>query len=548
LLADEQARGRGVVILPNSPMRPAAIYLLQELKLKDYLQIALYRRWWIILSVLASFIASTVAAYRLPDIYRAETTILVDSSQVPYNYVAPIVTTDIAARLTTLQQQVLSPTRLKKLVEAEGLYPGANPQRTEDEIIRGAQSSITVEVVNPGGGKMGAFRIAYSSNKQEEAARIANRLARIFIEENLKAREAQTSGTAQFLEDQLKETKRELDATDAELRAVKSRNILDLPESKPYHMEALANMRGQVQNIQEKISQDQRDKGLLQSMLLTGGNAPSVEVGSDGAVATNGLSPEESQLQKLEAKLSGLRTRYGPAHPEVRKTQGEIDRLRKVVEAAPAKSPTETASLKPAIQPDTAKPRNPVLEAQIEKLNEEIKELSSQLVPLQKQMEFHTQKLAEEPVFEQKISRLTQDNDSLKKQYASLLDKKQAAEMSYALEVRQKAEKFVVLDAAQIPLKPASPNRPLISLAGLIGGLLLGVALAASVEMNDESVRSESEATRLLGKPLLTGVPQLVSAKELRLSRLRAVGLLTCTAVGSVVLGLLLSLVSRRLF
>ncbi len=534
--------------MANSPIRPAAVYLLQELKLKDYLQIALYRRWWIILSVIASFIASAVVAYRLPDIYRAETTILVDSSQVPYNYVAPIVTTDIAARLTTLQQQVLSPTRLKKLVEAEGLYPAANPQRAEDEIIRGVQSSIAVEVVNPGGGRMGAFRIAYSSNKREETARIANRLAQMFIEENLKAREAQTSGTAQFLEDQLKETKRELDATDAELRAVKSRNILDLPESKPYHMEALANLRGQVQNIQDKISQDQRDKGLLQSMLLTGGNAPSIDVGSDGMVATNGLSPEESQLQKLETKLSELRTRYGRAHPEVRKTQSEIDRLRKVLEAAPMKSPKETASQKPAIQPDTARPRNPVLEAQIEKLDEEIKELSSQLVPLQKQMEFHTQKLAEEPVFEQRISLLTQDNDSLKKQYASLLDKKQAAEMSYALEVRQKAEKFVVLDAAQIPSKPASPNRPLISLAGLIGGLLLGVALAASVEINDESVRSEAEATRLLGKPVLSGVPQLVSARELRLSWLRAVGLLACTAVGSLVLGLLLSFVSRRLF
>ena len=237
----------------GSTPQTALGYELGELNLSDYLQIARRRRWWIILSVLAMFIASTVVAVRLRDVFRAETMILVDSSQVPYNYVAPVVTTDIAARLTTLQQQILSPTRLKKLVEAENLYPDPSGKKSEDDVIHAVQSSITVEVVNPGGGKMGAFRIAYSSKKRDEVARITNHLAQMFIEENLKAREQQTSGTAQFLEDQMAETKHKLDETDAQLRAIKSMNVLDLPESKPYHVEALATLRGQIQNIQDKI-------------------------------------------------------------------------------------------------------------------------------------------------------------------------------------------------------------------------------------------------------------------------------------------------------
>jgi len=529
----------------SAPQTPA-IFAIGDLKLRDYLEIARHRRWWIILSVLALSIASAVVAYRLPDIYRAETVILVDSSQVPDKYVPTIVTTDIAGRLTTLQQQVLSPTRLKKLVEAEGLYPGPGGKKSEDDVIHAVQNSITVEVVNPGGGKLGAFRIAYSSKRRDEAARVANHLAQMFIEENLKAREEQTSGTAQFLEDQLKETKRELDATDAQLRSIKSRNILDLPESKPYHMEALATLRGQVQTLQDKINQDQRDKAMLQSMLLSGGPAPTLDV--DSGNGGSGLSPDQAQFQKLEAKLSELRTRYGSAHPEVRRTQNEIDQLKKRIANASYDSSASAASQKPAIQPDKASPRNPVLQAQIEKLEEDIKEQSRQLPPLQERMEFHTAKLAEEPVFEQKISRLQQDYESLKKEYTGLLEKKQGAVMSYALEVHQKAERFVVLDAAQTPLKPSAPNRLLISIAGLLGGVLVGVALAAGVEMNDESVRSESEATRLLGKPVLSGIPQLVSAQERRASWLRAAGMLACTAVGSLALGLLLSFVSGRLF
>ncbi len=522
--------------------------IFSDLRFGDYLDIARRRKWWIILSALAMLIVSTVVANRLRNVYRAETTILVDSSQVPNNYVAPVVSADISARLTTLQQQVLSPTRLKKLVEAEGLYPDPSGKRTEDDVILSVQNSINVQVVNPGGGKMGAFLIAYKSNRRDDVARVTNHIAQMFIEENLKAREEQTSGTAQFLEDQMDETKRELDETETQLRAIKSQNIFDLPESKPYHMEALATLRGQVQSLQDKINQDQRDKAMLQSMLFSEGPAPTIDVDSDDGGGTGGVSPDQAQILRLEAKLSQLRTRYGPAHPEVRRTQNEIDELKKKIANAPPDSLESKADRKPAIQPKRSSIRNPVLQAQIEKLDEEIKDLSAQVLPLQKQIDSHTARLAEMPVFEQKISRLQQDNESLRRQYASLLDKKQAADMSYALEIRQKAERFVVLDAAQTPQKPAAPNRPLIRLAGLIGGLLLGAVLAAAIEMNDETVRSENEASRILGKPVLSGIPCLVSAHERKVLWLRGAGMLAGTVIGSLALGLLVSLVAGRYF
>src|ERR1700734_963557 len=98
--------------------------------------------------------------------------------------------------------------------------------------------------------------------------------------------------------------------------------------------------------------------------------------------------------------------------------------------------------------------------------------------------------------------------------------------MSYAWEIRQKAERFVVLDAAQTPLRPAAPNRPLIAFAGLLGGLLMGAALAGVTEMSDETVRSEAEASRILGKPVLSGVPCLVSAHERKALWIRGAGML----------------------
>jgi polysaccharide chain length determinant protein (PEP-CTERM system associated) len=512
-----------------------------------YLEVARRRKWWIILSVVSVFVCATVCAKRLPNIYRAETVILVDSAQVPDKYVATINTGDIAGRLTTLQQQVLSPTRLKRLAESEGLYPNPSSTKTEEQMIQSVQKSIVVEVVNPGAGKLSAFRIAYSSRDKNKVAPIANRLAQMFIEENLAARVNITEDTAQFFRDQLDETKKELDAKDSQLAAIKSRNLNELPESKPYHMEALANLRTQAQMIQDKVSQAQREKGVMQSMMMSGEDAPTVDVGGNSSSGGGPASAYETQIAKLESKLSELRGRYGPGHPDVRRTQDEINRLKAKAAAEPKAAPGTVSEPAIVAQPQR-KRRNPVLEAQIQKLDEEIQEQTKLLQPLQAQMAFHESKLQQIPAFEQQIARLQQDYDSLKVQYIGLLDKEKAAEISHALEVHQKGERFEVLDAASTPTSPAAPNRALISIAGLLGGLFAGIVLAAIAEMNDESVRSEVEASRILGKPVLTSVPQIVSAQERRAWRIRTAGVLAGTIAGSVALGFLLSIVAGGLF
>lgn len=526
---------------------PANSTMFADMKFSDYLQIASRRRWYVILSAIGFFVTAGVTAYRLPNIFRAETTILVDSQQVPDKYVPNVITGDIAGRLSTLQQQVLSPTRLKKLVETEGLYP-AKDGRPEEDVIRGVSKGITVAATDPGGGgKLGAFKITYSSRNREEVARIANHLANMFIEENLKAREDQTQGTAQFLEDRLTETKRRLDEADAQLRSIKSHNIDELPEAKPYHLEALAGLRGQLQGIQDKINQDKRDKTILESMLNSGGSAPTVDVDS-GAGGTAVVSSTDAQLGQLEAKLSELRMKYGPAHPDVRRVQGEIDRLKKQIASQPqdaqAAIPVDN---KPAIQSSHTERKNPVLQAQIEKLDEEIRDQTKLIAPIQERIDFHTNKLAQEPIFEQQIARLQQDYDILKTQYTALLDKKQGAEMSYALEVHQKGERFVPLDVAQMPRNPAAPNRMLITVAGLFVGLIVGAALAAIVDLNDESVRTESEAARIFGAPVLGGIPKIVSKQERNTHRLRAVGLVTGMVAASTVLGILFAFVTKGL-
>lgn len=194
------------------------------------------------------------------------------------------------------------------------------------------------------------------------------------------------------------------------------------------------------------------------------------------------------------------------------------------------------------------KTRNPVVESQIEKLDQDVEEQKQIAARLQGEIDFHVSKMERIPIFEQKTAAITRDYDTLKARYASMLDKKLMADTASAMERRQKAERFVILDPAQVPEKPYSPNRPLFLLAGLIGGLFAGIATALLKEVTDESIRDRFEAERILGKPVLSLVPEMLSVGQQWRRRMALCVMSITTITVSVVLGLGLAHFSRRFF
>jgi succinoglycan biosynthesis transport protein ExoP len=505
------------------------------LNYREYLAVAERRKWWIILTTVAMFCFVTIIARRLPNVFRAETVVMVDPQQVPDKFVASTVSSNIADRLSTIKEQVLSPTRLGRLIETMNLYPELKKTGSEQDLIGIMQKAINVEVVSSGGSRLSAFKISYRGKDANEAARVTNQIADMFIQENLKAREKESMGTVDFLEGELQNTKKQLDDKDAQLQALRNRYVLDLPESKQYHLEALSNLRSQLQASQDRVRADQQQKVLLQSMEASVTSAPTVDLDSGMDADGAPTSPEKLQLQKQQAALSALRARYGPNFPDVRKAQAEVDRLQAKIAAE-----EKRGADKPAITQAMPKHMsNPVVDGQISKLDEEIQEQLKLQPQLQEQINFHVTKLEQVPVFEQQISGLMRDDDSLRAQYTSLLDRKLAAQMSNALEVRQKGERFVVLDPAIPPQAPYAPNRLLIIFAGLLAGLGGGIALAILAEMQDESVRTETEAARILGTPVLSGIPLVVNPRERRRNLVVGSLSLAGTAACSCVLGLL---------
>ncbi len=176
----------------------------------EYWHILLYYKGWILFTTLMLTLVATVIIALLPDSYRATTTILVDPQKIPERYVVPTVNSNPADRLNTLSQEVLSFTRLERIIGEFGLYPEMRGSYPIEQIVARMRKAIQIEVKEGSGEALSAFTISYEASDPFKAAEVANRLAATFIEWNEQSREQQAVGTTAFLDSHLQQANKAL--------------------------------------------------------------------------------------------------------------------------------------------------------------------------------------------------------------------------------------------------------------------------------------------------------------------------------------------------
>jgi len=499
--------------------------------------------------VLGTFLVVSVATYiysaRLPNVYFSSTLILVDPQKVPESYVKSTVTGDLRNRLGTLQQQILSATRLQKIIDTLNLYPTQRKSMAREDVIAMMQKDVSVSVVSNYGGSqdLEAFRIGFSGGDPRVVAQVANDLATQFIDENLKAREQQSTGTTEFLQNQLQETKKVLENQESKLKEFKLKHLGEMPEQQAANLQILGQLQSQLQLESEALARAEQQRTTLQ--LLAPQSAPVVDLDEPEPKAPIGAAAgqptqRESALTSLRARLKIMEQRYGDQHPDIRKLKAQIaDEEAKeaalkaaAVEIVAATTPSEPKAetipaKKSPLSPTTYS--NPVLQSQLKAIADEIPKHQAEQRRLNKQIAIYQAKLEAIPVREQEITSLVRDYEISKGHYSQLLDKGLSAETATQLEIRQKGEKFSVLDPAQPAERPSSPNRMMINLGGCVAGLGLGLLLALVTDFLGVSITSPKQVTEAFGIPVLEVIPVIQTYTDRRTRKKRLVwGTVSC--------------------
>jgi succinoglycan biosynthesis transport protein ExoP len=516
-----------------------------QLSPEHYLRLIIHRKWLVLGTFVLVSAATAIVSFRLPNVYMSSTLILVDPQKVPEAYVKSTVTGDLRNRLGTLQQQILSATNLQKIIDASNLYPEERKTMAREDVIALMQQDVSVRIVSNVGGNqdLQAFRIGYSGTDPRQVAKVANDLASQFIDENLKARSDQSADTSVFLQNQLQDTKKTLEAQEAKLKDFKLKHLGEMPEQQSTNLQILGQLQFQLQMEGEALARAEQQRSTIQlSMSQSTSVVDLDETGSryslNAAGGNNGAGgkapPNDSALIGLRARLTELRKRKTDEHPDVRKLKrqiaeeetkqafGKVEPAEAAAPAAPSEpSPDAPPARKAPIQPPSYS--NPVLQAQLTAAEEEIPKHQAEQRRLNRQIAAYQAKLEAVPVREQEITALVRDYEMSKAHYSQLLDKGMSAETATQLEIRQKGEKFIILDRAQQAERPSRPNRALINAAGSFGGLGLGVLLALVTDILGVTITAPKQITEAFGLPVLEVIPVIHTYTDWRTRKKRLV-------------------------
>ncbi len=98
----------------------------------DYINILKRRKWSLILPALIVFLIAVGVALALPSIYMSTSTILIEEQDVPADFVMATVTSYVEQRLQSINQRIMSFTKLSEIIQRLNLYPELRDKLTSE--------------------------------------------------------------------------------------------------------------------------------------------------------------------------------------------------------------------------------------------------------------------------------------------------------------------------------------------------------------------------------------------------------------------------------
>jgi protein tyrosine kinase modulator len=516
----------------------------KKYKPEDLLAIA-KRRFWLLVVPFAVISATTAVVVRkLPDRYMSQATIQIVPQRVPDTYVkSPVTTRD---RLRTIQQTILSRTRLERIIEEFNLYPDERRSGImEDVVQRMRDNDIVMDIRNAD-----VFTVGFRGDNQRTVQRVAERLSGLFIEENARDRTQMAENTNQFFESTVEEARRKLADHEKKLQAYREAHAGELPSQLDANLQGMQTTMMQIQQLNTSMAQD-RDQRLFIEKQLKELEADPATVDPGSAVFTAATPDATARVSggtaamQLEAVKQALATsKLGENHPDVKNMKRLIADLQQKVDAEALQRPLTDAGLTPTERARRQKVQE--LRASLETLDrttaakqKENERLKGVAASLQRRIEVA-------PMRESEMTELTRDYGTLSNIYTGLLTKKEDSQVVANLERRQNGEQFKLLDSPRVPERPDSPDRPRYNLVGMAAGLAVSLFLIALLEYRDVSFRTDDEVAHHLAFPVLAVVPVMESDQERRRTNRRK--WLLGFGLGSTVAGCLAVLVYTFVF
>jgi len=547
-----------------------------------------------------------LAAVFWPPRYTATGVILIEQQELPNDLVRSTVSSYASQRIQVISQRVMTTENLMGIIQRYNLYADLRKRRPREEVIKEMRSDtalqmISADVIDPREGRPTkatiAFSITYRSPSAELAAKVANELVSLYLQQNIESRQQSSRDAAVFLTGESARLDRDIKELQAKIADFKAQHADELPELVQLNLQKIQHAQDEIRDTDAELrALDQQitylDAQLAQinptaqvyastgervqspadrlkyvrteyarAQALYSPDHPDVRrlkremEGLEAAAATDAsgnseANDERRQLEEAQTQLASARQRYSADHPDVERLERLVASLQTRVDSAAPAAASTTASAAGATPTPEGPPEKAVsssadnppyiqIQAQREATVNQIHSLRRKRGELQATLASLETHVARTPAVERDYNVMLRDLEAAQTQYRVERLRQNEAQTAENLEVERKGERFTLIEPPFPPEEPTSPNRRLILIFGVVAALGVGAATAMLLDAFDGSVRSRYDLEQLLATPPLAVIPTIQTSQD-RAARRRRRHTALYGALGAMVVGIVL--------
>ncbi|MEZ4333558.1 MAG: hypothetical protein R3F35_17520 [Myxococcota bacterium] len=480
----------------------------------------------------ATLLVTYWVAMALPNLYSSAATIMVEPQTVNEKLVdSGVGEMDLNERIGLMTSEILSRTRLSKIIDDFDLYEDEWGDMQRAELVEYMRGFVSVEPVlnqlESGSRRtnrdldFNTFRINFLHEDKGVARDVAQRIANDFINRNIRDRTSITNKSLEFMRDKIDSLSKELAAVEKRIAEVKAESVGSLPEELNANQNSLQYAINDLRDAQRILDSAQSDAAYWKNQALS----------AAGMSTPNDVTSPVYRMRALELERNSLIARgFTEKHPDLVRVDAEMAVLRNQLESRSGEDedPSTIGEQNARAEQRRAEQRAVAAAEDVERLRNEIESIEA--------------KIAATPAVAERLESLTRNFDQLSRTYQDFSDRLQQASVQADMERRQLGEKFRILESAEEAFEPSSPNRILLLTLGAILGIALGAGIGLVAEVTDSSVHSSTELQTALGIPVLASVPRIMleadrvaRARRLRREVVAAVAVVAFVLVGGFV-------------
>ena len=462
-----------------------------------------WRRRWLALAVAwAIALAGWLAVSLVPNMFESHAKVYVVPQSILPQAVG-ISSTDQQQDIDDVRQNLLSADTLQSVVKQTALARDATTPRDMADAVDRLAKAISIKSTQDnlfdisadfsGGG--------FSDSQNAHLAQdVVQRLVDAFVTGNLAGDHAEAQRSLAFMDAQLAERGRQLQAAEQKRIAFEQKYLGLLPGTGSIE-NRLDTARSQLADVDSNLAAAQSSLAALNGQLAA---IPPTIAGVASGAAPVGA---RATMANLQAQLAQDQAQgWTDAHPDVIALKSQIARLRGPAAAEPASG---GAGSQP--NPVYASLRSMVADKQAT-----VAALATRHAQLQSDISSFQSRQSAQPEVASEQAQLSRDYDVLKSAYDKLLSDREGVKLRADAQSSDGSVQIRVLEAPGLPRIPARPSRPLL----LTGVLLVALAGGAGVAFLRAKLQTSFSTPAALAAA--SGLPVLGAVSFVRGDRQKA--------------------------